>query len=144
MMLKDDADNRKYVTLLSLMADNSGKFDICALIYDLCTGNKCTYYDDKQDEEVYESIYDRMLDVKNISKGSYRDLKKVTKYIKNKYVHEIKDENDLNNMVVIPNGNTTATYVSTRFDDVFIKSVIEDYYHGELLDFEYIINKGEM
>ena len=71
-------------------------------------------------------------------------MKKVTKYIKNKYVHEIKDENDLNNMVVIPNGNTTATYVSTRFDDVFIKSVIEDYYHGELLDFEYIINKGEM
>ena len=143
MMIKDDADNRKYVTLLSLMADNSGKFDICALIYDLCTGNKCTYYDEKQEIEVYEPIYDRMLDVKNISKNSYKDLKKVTRYIKNKFVHKVKNETDDNNMVVVPEGETVATYVSTRFDDVFIKSIIEDYYHGELLDFEYILSKGE-
>ena len=143
MMLKDDADNRKYVTLLSLMADNSGKFDICALIYDLCTGNKCTYYDEKTNEVVYEPVFDRMLDVKNISKGSYRDLKRVTRYIKNKFINSEKDDNDINNMVVVPVGSQVATYVSARFDDVFIKSVIEDYYHGELKDFEYILNKGE-
>ena len=141
MMLKDDADNRRYVTLLSLMADNSGKFDICALIYDLCTGNKCTYYEEKLDKIVYEPVYDRMLDVKNISKGSYRDLKRVTRYIQNKYVCKERDDSDSNNMVVVPFGSQVATFVSTRFDDVFIKSVIEDYYHGELHDFSEILNK---
>ena len=44
-------------------------------------------------------------------------------------------------MVVVPFGSQVATFVSTRFDDVFIKSVIEDYYHGELHDFSEILNK---
>lgn len=129
MMIKDDAENRKYVTLLSLIADNSGKFDICALIYDICTGNKKTSYDDKTNEYEYEPIHERLLDVKNISSSAYLDLKKIINYIRENYISEYENKKAL---VIYPKDKDCATHVSLRFDDVFIKSIIEDYYHNEL------------
>lgn len=130
MMVKDGVSDRgRNVTLLSLIADNSGKFDICALVYDVITNNKCTYYDNKTDEFYYEPVLERLLDVKKISKSAYIDLKKIINYIKKNYVSNKKDDGIL---VVVKEGEISPEYISKVFDDVFIKRLIEDYYHDNL------------
>ena len=130
-MIKDGVIDRNSVTLLSLMADNSGKFDICALIYDLCTGNRCLYYDEKLDIEVTQDAISRMVEVKEVSENAYIDLKRIVSIIKQLYVSDEKADGIL---VVRPYDYKEAVYVSPRFDDVFIKRRVEDYYHGNFAD----------
>lgn len=126
-MIKDGVTDRSYVTLLSLMADNSGKFDICALIYDLCTGNRCLYYDEKLGVEVTQDAVSRMKEVKEVSETAYIDLKRIVSIIKQLYVSDEKYDGVL---VVRHYEFKEADYVSPKFDDVFIKRKVEDYYHG--------------
>lgn len=132
MMFKDDADNRKYVTLLALIADNSGKYDICSLIYDIITGNKYTYFDEKEGKYMYESIEQRMMDIKSISKNSYIDLKKIVNYIKNKHIYTKRNFKNPDILLTIDTKTGDINYISIKFDDVFIYHIIEKYYHGEL------------
>ena len=132
MMVKDNADNRNYVTLLSLISENSGKFDICALIYDICTGNKYSYFNEFTGKYEYESIEDRLLEVKKISLSSYRDLKRIVRYIFDNFSCKHRNKDNPNNMIEINSITLKATWISLRFDDVFIHNVIEKYYHGEL------------
>lgn len=132
MMIRDNADNRSYVTLLSLIAENSGKFDICALVYDICTGNKYSYFNEITGKYEYESIEDRLLDICRISSRSYKDLKVIVRYIMDNFVYEKRDKDNPNNMVVLNKKKMEAEYISMRFDDVFIHKIIEQYYHGEL------------
>lgn len=131
MMIKDNADNRSYVTLLSLISENSGKFDVCALIYDVCTLNNNSSYNEITDGYDYNSIIERMQDIRDISKKSYKDLKFIVRYIIEHFVSKSKKKETENDMIVFKNDNE-APYVSIKFDAVFIYRIIEQYYHGEL------------
>lgn len=131
MMIKDNADNRSYVTLLSLISENSGKFDVCALIYDVCTLNNNSSYNDATDDYDYDSITKRMLDIRDISKKSYMDLKYIVRYIINHYVSKTRKKEKESDMIVFTEENEIP-YVSLKFDAVFIYRIIEKYYHGEL------------
>lgn len=131
MMIKDNADNRSYVTLLSLISENSGKFDVCALIYDVCTLNNNSSYNNDTDDYDYDSIVSRMQDIREISKKSYMDLKFIVRYIVEHYVSKTRKKEKESDMIVFVDDDREP-YVSLKFDAVFIYRIIEKYYHGEL------------
>lgn len=102
------------------------------MIYDICTGDKYSYFNEFTGKYEYESIEERLLEVKKISLSSYKDLKRIVRYIFTNFTCQHRNKDNPNNMIEINSNTLKATWISLRFDDVFIHNVIEQYYHGEL------------
>ena len=118
ILIQDTVTKRDYSTLLSLISSNKGDYDICALVWDVCTCNFELYLD--------ETIVQRIARLQEISPKSFEDLKRVIHIIKDKYVCN-NMKNKKNKMIVV-NDKQVAVYISSKFDEALIYSEIETYY----------------
>lgn len=120
-LIQDTVTKRDYSTLLSLISSNKGDYDICALVWDVCTYNFELYLE--------ETITQRLQRLQEISHRSFEDLKRIIYLIKDKYVSFGKKDKE-STMVVIDESKRTATFVSSRFDAALIYEEIEAFYRG--------------
>lgn len=123
MLLFEESINANS-SLISLISTNKGDFDICALIYDLCTENYEEYLD--------KDIFERLKDVKEASPRAYIDLKTIIKLIEDKYIS--RDKNDKNSLIIFKNNK--CEYISSKFDVIFIYKFIKAYYSKEISKFK--------
>lgn len=123
MLIQDNVNYREYSTLLSLISSNKGDYDICALIWDICTNNFELYLE--------ETLLERVKRMQDVSLRAFEDLKYIINIIKNKYIgkkHEIEDKE----LMIHLNDAGDVEYVSSRFDAIMIYNIIERFYKKEL------------
>lgn len=120
ILIQDTIMKRDYSTLLSLISSNKGDYDICALIWDVCTYNFEIYLD--------ETITQRIHRLQEASPKSFEDLKMIIHILKNKYISYSNERT--NKSMIIINEKQQAVYISSRFDASLIYEEIEAYYRG--------------
>lgn len=127
MLLIEESINQNS-SLISLLSTNKGDYDICALIYDICTENYEMYLD--------KDILERLTEVKEVSQRAYIDLKAIINLINKKYVIKDNDKklNDKDCLIVFD--NKQCTYISNKFDVVFIYNFIKAFYSKEISKFK--------
>lgn len=123
MLIQDNVNSREYSTLLSLISSNKGDYDICALIWDICTNNFELYLE--------ETLLERVKRMQDVSLRAFEDLKYITNIIKKKYVGKI-EEKESKELMVRLNEAGDVEYVSSKFDAIMIYKEIEIFYKKEL------------
>lgn len=127
MLLIEESINQNS-SLISLLSTNKGDYDICALIYDICTENYEMYLD--------KDILERLTEVKEASQRAYVDLKAIINLINKKYVIKDNDKKLNSKECLIIFDNNQCTYISNKFDSIFIYNFIKAFYSKEISKFE--------
>ena len=121
LLIKDHVAKREYSTLLALISNNKGDYDICALVWDVCTKN--------YEEYLGETIIKRIERLKEVSIQSFNDFKRVVSKINQKYVVcGNKNRNEDTKIVLDEKGK--PTFISCSFDANLIFEEIEYFYRS--------------